>query len=144
MLTLGLAFAGLLTDFQTSFNVFFSPIWQNNMVFKLCDLLPLGSLSREVVAQCSQSGSPVDLGWHAPNATNINNLSVVVNGTGVNDFIFNTSVTPLTSAYSTYNWCNMPHTRLHEYVTPPADYKLEYVELVRSYAFQRRFCINRA
>ena len=124
------ALAGLLTDFLTSFNVFFSQIWQNSMALRLRDLLVLGTLSREVVAQCSQSSGPVDLGWHAPNATNINNLGAVVNGTGVDGFIFNTSTTPSTSAYSTYNWCNMPHVRRQEYVKPPADYKLEYVELV--------------
>ncbi|KAF8664201.1 hypothetical protein AX16_000764 [Volvariella volvacea WC 439] len=33
--------------------------------------------------------------------------------------------------YGMYNWCNMPHVRKREYVTPPKQYKLEYVEVIQ-------------
>lgn len=129
-------FTGLLTDLLTSFNILTAQLYQNNMVIRLRDALFFGSLSSSVAAkaQCSQSfnESAVDLAWHPPNATNINNLRAVINGTGVNGFIFNSSVTPATAAYSTYNWCNMPHVRRQEYVVPPPEYSLEYVEVVRN------------
>jgi hypothetical protein len=82
-----------------------------------------------VSAQCSTSAS-VDLSWHAPNATVVNNLTAVVNGTGISDYIFNSSTIPAGVPYSTYNWCNMPHVRAQEYPPAPSGYKLEYVELV--------------
>jgi acid phosphatase len=83
-----------------------------------------------VSAQCKGPAS-VDLAWHAPNSSAINNLTAVVNGTGVYGFIFNSSATPKGVPYSTYNWCNMPHVRTQEYPPAPSGYKLEYVELVR-------------
>ena len=122
------AFPGLITDSLTSFNIF-GHLWQNNMFIRLRDLLFFGSLASRAAAQCSQSNGTIDLSWHPPNLTNINNLSFVINGTGANGF-YNTSVTPATTAYSTYNWCNMPHVRQQEYVKAPQGYKLEYVELV--------------
>jgi acid phosphatase len=124
------AFTGLLTDSLTSLNVF-GQLWLNNMFIKLRDLLFFGSLASTAAdAQCPQSNGTVDLSWHRPNQININNFSFVVNGTGANGF-YNTSVTPATAAYSTYNWCNMPHVRQEEYVKAAQGYKLEYVELVR-------------
>ena len=125
---------GLLTDFLSSFNTVIGHFWppqDNKMVKRLLDLFFVGSAAREVVAQCaSANASRIDLGWYAPNATDINDLSSVINGTGVYGFIFNSSLTPATSSYSTYNWCNMPHVRRQEYVVPPSDFKLEYVEVV--------------
>jgi hypothetical protein len=125
---------GLLTDFLTSFNTVIGHFWppqDNKMVKRLLDLLFVGSAAREVVAQCaSANASRIDLGWYAPNATGINDLSSVINGTGVYGFIFNSSLTPASSGYNTYNWCNMPHVRRQEYVVPPSDFKLEYVEVV--------------
>src|SRR5450432_366439 len=83
-----------------------------------------------VSAQCNDPAS-VDLSWHAPNSSVINNLTAVVNGTGIYGFIFSSSATPSGVPYSTYNWCNMPHVRAQEYPPAPNEYKLEYVELVR-------------
>lgn len=72
----------------------------------------------------------IALNWHAPNTTAVNNLSTVVNGSGVYGFVFNSSSTPAAQPYGTYNWCNMPHVRTQEYVKPSDEYKLKYVEVV--------------
>jgi 2-phosphoxylose phosphatase len=82
-----------------------------------------------VTAQCGGPAS-VDLSWHAPSSTVVNNLTAVVNGTGIYGYIFNSSTTPAGEPYGTYNWCNMPHVRAQEYPPAPSGYKLEYVELV--------------
>ena len=74
--------------------------------------------------------SSISLSWHPPNSSAINNLSSVINGTGVYGFIFNSSATPEGVPYGTYNWCNMPHVRAADYPKAPSDYKLEYVEVV--------------
>ncbi|KAG6828631.1 hypothetical protein H0H92_007223 [Tricholoma furcatifolium] len=66
---------------------------------------------------------------YPPNATNINNLTFVLNGTGAPG-IFNSSITP-DNVYGEYNWCNMPHVRTREYKTPSSDYTLEYVEVIQ-------------
>ena len=71
----------------------------------------------------------VDLNWYPPNKTNVNDLSVVINGTGTGGFIFNTSATP-EGEYGVYNWCNMPHVRREEYVVMGEGWELEYVEVV--------------
>lgn len=105
------------------------------MVVRVRDVLFAGAVAGHAAAQsnCSSTSSgSVDLTWHAPNATNINNLSFVVNGTGING-IFNSSVTPASVGYSTYNWCNMPHVRSTEYPKAADDYTLEYVEIVSRY-----------
>ena len=73
----------------------------------------------------------VDLTWHAPNATWINNLSSVMNSTGTNGFVFSSSELPTGVKYGTYNWCNMPHVRKQEYPKAGSDYVLKYVEVVR-------------
>ena len=89
---------------------------------------------RSSSAQCNTNSLPVDLTWHPPTATTINNLTAVINGTGVNGFHFD-AVTPSTEPYRTYNWCNMPHVRRQEYVVPPPDFRLEYVEVVSPLQF---------
>jgi hypothetical protein len=71
----------------------------------------------------------IDLNWHAPNATSINNLTQVIGGAGVYGFIYNSSTIPA-SSYGVYNWCNMPHVRATEYPKPASEYKLQYVEVV--------------
>jgi 2-phosphoxylose phosphatase len=71
----------------------------------------------------------VDLGWYPPNATVINNLTNVLDATGVCGFIYNNSY-PTDVPYGTYNWCNMPHVRKEEYTKPSDQYRLIYVELV--------------
>lgn len=78
-----------------------------------------------------QAASTVDLSWHAPNATGINNLTEVIGGAGVYGFVYNSSQTPA-GQYGVYNWCNMPHVRATEYQKPGSEYKLQYVEVVSS------------
>ncbi len=81
------------------------------------------------LAHPSKADTKVDLGWHAPNATEINDLTKVIAGEGVYGFIYNSSTTPA-DLYGSYNWCNMPHVRATEYKKPPSEYKLQYVEVV--------------
>ncbi|TVY42255.1 Counting factor 60 [Lachnellula subtilissima] len=76
-----------------------------------------------------EAASTVDLSWHAPNATGINNLTGVIGGEGIYGFIYNSSHTPA-SQYGAYNWCNMPHVRATEYPKPESEYKLQYVEVI--------------
>lgn len=76
------------------------------MPSRMLDILLLSASITRAVAQCSAAPSNLDLSWHPPNATNINNLTAVVNGTG-SDGIYNSSLTPAGIPYSTYNWCNM-------------------------------------
>lgn len=71
----------------------------------------------------------IDLGWHAPKKSWINDLGQVLNGTGTNGFLFNASQLPAGTPYGTYNWCNMPHVRSQEYPRASKDYKLQYVEV---------------
>ena len=73
--------------------------------------------------------STIDLGWHAPKKSWINDLGQVLNGTGTNGFVFNSPQLPAGSPYGTYNWCNMPHVRAQEYPRVSGDYKLQYVEV---------------
>ncbi|KAF9061120.1 histidine phosphatase [Rhodocollybia butyracea] len=66
----------------------------------------------------------------APASTNLNNLSFVLNGTGAPG-IFNSSVTP-NDEYGIYNWCNMPHVRVREYITPSeSEFTLKYIEVIQ-------------
>lgn len=84
----------------------------------------------------AQAAATVDLSWHAPNATEINDLSKVIAGDGVYGFVYNSSDVPA-EKYGTYNWCNMPHVRATEYKKASSEYKLQYVEVVSSrVAFQ--------
>ena len=69
--------------------------------------------------------------WNAPNQTQINDLNLVIDGVGVNGFIFNSSyASPGNDYYGGYNWCNMPHVDTQTYVRAPAEFTLEYVEVV--------------
>ncbi len=81
-------------------------------------------------AVSAATAAVVDLSWHAPSQTALNNLTAALDGQGVYGFIYNSSDTP-DELYGTYNWCNMPHVRPREYVRPPAGFELVYVELVR-------------
>jgi hypothetical protein len=72
----------------------------------------------------------VDLKWHAPKESWINNLEQVLNGTGTNDFVFNSSQLPAGTPYGTYNWCNMPHVRAQEYPKASKEFALVYVEVL--------------
>ncbi len=64
----------------------------------------------------------VNVTHYAPRSTNLNNLTYVLNGTTDAPGIFNTSTTP-DSEYGTYNWCNMPHVRVREYVCGQPKYQ---------------------
>ena len=102
-------------------------MWKGKAAF--IALLITGSANSQAGAQCNSGSRPVSLQWHPPNATTINNLTAIINGTGVFGFQF-TAVTPSSVPYRTYNWCSMPHVRQEEYVVPPPEYELEYVEVV--------------
>ncbi|KAK0216898.1 phosphoglycerate mutase-like protein [Armillaria fumosa] len=78
---------------------------------------------------------------YAPRSTNVNNLTYVLNGTTNAPGIFNTSTTP-DSEYGTYNWCNMPHVRVREYVTPSSKYTLEYVEVIQRHHKRTPYASN--
>ena len=94
-----------------------------------------------IVSSQKQDDSSTVLEWHAPNSTLVNSLSSAVNGTGVYDFIFNTSQTP-DSEYGTYNWCNMPHVRRQEYVQPSPEYQLQYVEIIHRHHKRTPYASN--
>lgn len=81
------------------------------------------------IALSTAQNHSVDLEWHAPRKSWINNLDGVLNGTGTNGFIFNGSQLPAGTSYGTYNWCNMPHVRSQEYPRASEDYELQYVEV---------------
>jgi hypothetical protein len=72
----------------------------------------------------------VDLQWHAPKKSWINDLGQVLNGTGTNGFVFNSSQLPVGTPYGTYNWCNMPHVRSQEYPRASEKFELVYVEVL--------------
>lgn len=93
-------------------------------------------------AMAQLNNASVDLGWHAPNQTRINNLSSVINGSGIYDFIFNSSTDPIGITYGDYNWCNMPHVRAQEYVTPSAEYELAYVEVIHRHHKRTPYASN--
>ncbi|KAF8192922.1 phosphoglycerate mutase-like protein [Pholiota molesta] len=77
---------------------------------------------------------------YPPAATNINNLTFALNGTGAPG-IFTSSVTP-DAIYGTYNWCNMPHVRQREYKTPPRHYVLQYVEVIQRHHKRTPYASN--
>ena len=97
----------------------------------------IAPLTSGVPAKTTESGngaaatSNIDLGWYPPKKSQLNNLSAVVDGSGVYGFIYNSSTNPIGVPYGRYNWCNMPHVRASEYKRPPKEYVLKYVEVVR-------------
>ncbi|PGH14405.1 hypothetical protein AJ79_03048 [Helicocarpus griseus UAMH5409] len=88
-----------------------------------------------------QHTDAVDVSWHPPQATVINDVNRLMNGTGVYGFIFDSSFTP-DNEYGTYNWCNMPHVRKTEYEIPPEDYKLQYVEVIHRHHKRTPYASN--
>lgn len=78
--------------------------------------------------------------YYSPNATLINNLTFVINGTGTNG-IYNSSHTP-DNQYGIYNWCNMPHVRSREYPVPSSEYTLEYVEVMHRHHKRTPYASN--
>ena len=88
---------------------------------------------------CNAGNTTVDLSWHAPVKSNINDLAGVINGTGIYGFIFNTSQGPL----NTYDWCNMPHTNVKTYPkVNDSSYKLEYVEVIHRHHKRTPYAAN--
>ena len=87
--------------------------------------LMLASIATSVSAQEIKA----DLGWYPPKKSWINDINQVLNGTGTNGFVFNSSQLPAGVEYGTYNWCNMPHVRKEEYVKADDEYELVYVEV---------------
>ena len=88
----------------------------------------------------------VDLSWHAPLQTEINDLEKVMAGSGVYGFIYNTSATP-DEKYGVYNWCNMPHVRRREYPVPGqnedgGNYELQYVEVIQRHHKRTPYASN--
>ncbi|KAI7184956.1 phosphoglycerate mutase-like protein [Hortaea werneckii] len=81
----------------------------------------------------------VDLSWHPPNNSSINDLETAINGTGIYGFIFNSSQGPP----DTYNWCNMPHVNPQTYPQiHDTNYKLEYVEVVHRHHKRTPYASN--
>jgi len=137
------------------------PVWCGNLLTKLISVLGILLLYRIIdqefaamrsnphtgfiaavaasLTHHAEAASTVDLSWHAPNATGINNLTEVIGGEGVYGFIYNSSHTPA-SQYGVYNWCNMPHVRATEYKKPESEYKLQYVEVVSCSCFNGSNC----
>src|SRR5450755_626828 len=91
----------------------------------------LPSVAPSILKTVPAKSTSINLSWHRPNATSINDLETVINGTGVYGFVFNSSQLPEGEMYGTYNWCNMPHVRAQEYPRAPESFELEYVELIR-------------
>lgn len=106
----------------------------------------------------------VDLNWHPPAATQVNNLTSALQGSGTYGFIFNSSQTP-DARYGQYNWCNMPHARRAEYLhgggmtlvpqqpkddgqsppplrVRPEDYELRYVEVIQRHHKRTPYAAN--
>ncbi|EIM82924.1 phosphoglycerate mutase-like protein [Stereum hirsutum FP-91666 SS1] len=77
---------------------------------------------------------------YPPNATNINDFEVALNGTGAPG-IFNSSTTP-DDVYGEYNWCNMPHVRSKEYKTPSKEFTLQYVEVIHRHHKRTPYASN--
>lgn len=96
--------------------------------FAILSYLPSFSASATKSANEEQchADTDVSLKWHPPTQSDINNLTTVINGTGIYGFIFNSSEGPS----NTYNWCNMPHINPTTYVRPDSSYRLEYVEVI--------------
>ncbi|KAI8280585.1 hypothetical protein K4K60_004766 [Colletotrichum sp. SAR11_57] len=89
----------------------------------------------------SAGAGGVDLTWHAPASSEVNNLTSVISGKGVWGFIYDTSATP-DDKYGQYNWCNMPHVRKTEYVKASDEYELKYVELIHRHHKRTPYASN--
>ncbi|EDU49873.1 conserved hypothetical protein [Pyrenophora tritici-repentis Pt-1C-BFP] len=89
-----------------------------------------------------QNDVKVDLSWHAPKKSWINDLDQVLNSTGTNGFRFNSSQLPAGVKYGTYNWCNMPHVRKEEYVKADEEFELVYVEVIHRHHKRTPYASN--
>lgn len=93
-------------------------------------LMPTAQVAVLAASVGSLNASSIEKNYHAPGKSALNDLDSVLAGSGIHGFIFNTSQTPSNLPYSTYNWCNMPHIRKDEYILPPPEYELRFVELI--------------
>ncbi len=109
--------------------------WATVYLFHSTGLLPsFGTLKLDNAHDISSAriDFPVDGLWNAPSSTQIDDLSTVINGSGVYGFLFNNSYAPAgNSYYGGHNYCNMPHVNSRDYVKASEIYTLEYVEVVR-------------
>ncbi|KAI8801312.1 histidine phosphatase superfamily, partial [Cladochytrium replicatum] len=71
----------------------------------------------------------VDVSWHRPSYTDVNNLAAVLSGANSSTRIFDSSTTP-DNLYGIYNYCNMPHVRAREYPVANSTFELKYVEVI--------------
>ncbi|KAF2115506.1 acid phosphatase [Lophiotrema nucula] len=84
----------------------------------------------------------IDLSWHAPMSSRINNLSSAINDTGTYGFVFNSSLLPEGIPYGSYNWCNMPHVRRAEYQKTNSSFVLVYVEVIHRHHKRTPYAAN--
>ncbi|KAJ4990468.1 Counting factor 60 [Stagonosporopsis vannaccii] len=94
------------------------------------------------IALSTAQNNSVDLEWHMPKKSWINDLGQVINGTGTNGFVFNGSQLPDGTSYGTYNWCNMPHVRSKEYPRASEEYELQYVEVIHRHHKRTPYASN--
>lgn len=104
-------------------------------------LMPSVALLINPVLTSATPTTGIDLSYHPPSVNIINSLPAVLNSTGVFGFVFDSSQTS-SRPYSTYNWCNMPHVRPQEYIIPPADFSLKYVEVIHRHHKRNRIGQN--
>ncbi|KAK0704911.1 histidine phosphatase superfamily [Lasiosphaeris hirsuta] len=118
-------------------------MWPSGLRHGIHLLLALGSVNAwgAVPGDEYEARADVDLTWHAPAQTQINNLTAVIGGEGVYGFIYNTSDTPA-DKYGVYNWCNMPHVRRTEYIKPDKVYELVYVEVIHRHHKRTPYAAN--
>ncbi|EEB95516.1 hypothetical protein MPER_05501, partial [Moniliophthora perniciosa FA553] len=100
-------------------------------------MIPLAGVAVLCSAVSLAASSPVH---YPPSASDINNLTFVINGHGAPG-IFNSSTTP-DEIYGIYNWCNMPHVRKREYKRPSQEFKLEYVEVIQRHHKRTPYASN--
>ncbi|KAI4517788.1 phosphoglycerate mutase-like protein [Schizophyllum commune Loenen D] len=95
--------------------------------------------ARDAPAVTVYNRSPLaSLTHYPPNATKLNDLDFALNGSGAPG-VYNSSQSP---EYGVYNWCNMPHVRAEEYVAPPEEYELKYVEVVHRHHKRTPYASN--
>ena len=105
-------------------------------------LRPPLALSLATMGFSTTATAAADTSWYPPRNWSVNSLSSAINDTGTYGFIFNSSSTPSSVPYPTYNWCNMPHVRRQEYVRAPEGYTLRYVELIQRHHKRTPYAAN--
>lgn len=149
--------AKLLLFLGIAFFVFLKWSSSSSSVNTTTMLNPAASLLLSTAAAAA-ADMGVDLNWHPPAATQVNNLTSALQSPGTYGFIFNSSQTP-DARYGQYNWCNMPHARRTEYfhgglpLVPqqpesppprvrPEDYELRYVEVIQRHHKRTPYAAN--